>query len=151
MSDSVAGDGVVRAATPVHLWIVGVVSLLWNSYGAFDYLATKLKLDSHMSGYPPEVVEYFDGFPAWATAFWAFGVWGAVAGSIGLLLRKSWAMWAFAVSILGLVGTTLYSYGFSNGAEIMGPFGVVFTVVLFIVAILLLLYSRAMAQHGVLT
>jgi hypothetical protein len=35
--------------TPVHLWIVAIVSLLWNAMGAFDYLATKLRLEFYMS------------------------------------------------------------------------------------------------------
>ena len=30
---------------PVHLWIVGFISLLWNAMGVFDYLATKLRLE----------------------------------------------------------------------------------------------------------
>jgi len=34
-----------RPRTPVHLWIIGVLALLWNMMGAFDYLATKLQLD----------------------------------------------------------------------------------------------------------
>ena len=34
----------VNARAPMHLWIVGVLSLLWNAMGVFDYLATKLRL-----------------------------------------------------------------------------------------------------------
>ena len=35
----------VRPKTPKHLWIVGILALLWNFMGAFDYLATQLKLE----------------------------------------------------------------------------------------------------------
>ena len=72
---------------PVHLWIVGIVSLLWNAMGVFDYLATQLELESYMSQFTEEQLAYFYGFPAWSVAAWAFGVWGAVAGSVGLLDR----------------------------------------------------------------
>ena len=27
--------------TPVHLWIVGFLAVLWNSGGAYDYVATQ--------------------------------------------------------------------------------------------------------------
>ena len=27
--------------TPVHLWIVGIVTLLWNALGAANYLMTQ--------------------------------------------------------------------------------------------------------------
>ena len=142
--------GEARPKTPVHLWIVGVVSLLWNCMGAFDYLATKLELESYMSQFSPEQLEYFYSFPSWMTAFWAFGVWGALAGSIGLLLRKKWAFYAFAVSVGGLFVTSIYNFVITNGADIMGQTGVIFTVFIWIVALFLLWYSWTQSKKGVL-
>lgn len=136
--------------TPIHLWIVGVLSLLWNAMGAFDYLATHLRLDFYMSQFTQEQLAYFYNYPSWAVAGWAFGVWGALAGSIGLLLRRRWAVWAFAVSIAGMIVTSLYTLVLSNGLEIMGAGNLVFTVVIWAVAIFLLQYARAMASRGVL-
>ncbi len=138
------------ARTPVHLWIVGVLSLLWNFMGVFDYLATQLKAEFYLSQFTPEQLAYFQSFPAWMVAGWALGVWGAFAGSIGLLLRQRWAVWAFAVSIAGMVVSSIYSFGLSDGAEVMGSGGVVFTVVIWVVAILLLFYARTQARNGVL-
>jgi hypothetical protein len=135
---------------PTHLWIVGVLSLLWNAIGAFDYTATKFRLDFYMSQFTPEQLDYFYGFPAWATAGWALGVWGAFAGSVGLLLRKAWSYWAFAVSLLGLAISSLYNLVLSGGMEIMGAGGVAFTAVIWIIAILLFLYARQQTRRGVL-
>lgn len=139
-----------RTRTPIHLWIVGVLSLLWNAMGAFDYLATKLRLDFYVSQFTPEQLDYFYGVPAWMTAGWALGVWGAFVGSVALLLRKSWAVWAFAISLAGLAISTLYSFVLSDGAEIMGSEGAIFSAVIWLVAILLLVYARRQAQRGVL-
>jgi hypothetical protein len=139
-----------RPRTPVHLWIVGVVSLLWNAMGAFDYLATQLELESYMSQFTEEHLTYFYGIPAWAVSGWAFGVWGALAGSILLLMRRRWAVWAFAVSLVGMAVSSLYTLVLSEGATIMGTGGMVFTAVIWVVAILLLLYARAQAKRGVL-
>jgi hypothetical protein len=136
--------------TPEHLWIVAMLSCLWNLMGAFDYLATQLKLESYMGQFTEAQLAYFYGIPSWAVAGWAFAVWAALAGSIGLLLRKKWAIWAFAVSIAGMAVSTLYNFALSNGAEIMGTGGVIFSVIIWAVAIFLLLYSRAMANRGVL-
>lgn len=146
---AVAAEQSIRR-TPLHLWIVGVLSLLWNAVGAFDYLATQLELEAYMSRFSEEQLAYFYGFPAWAVACWALGVWAAFAGSIGLLLRRRWAAWAFAVSIFGMVFTTLYNFVLSDGAEIMGAAGILFSVVIWLVAIFLLVYSRRMAFAGVL-
>jgi hypothetical protein len=139
-----------RNQTPVHLWIVGVLALLWNLMGAFDYLATQLELDFYMSQFSEEQLAYFYGFPAWAVAGWAFGVWGAFVGSIALLLRRRWASWAFAVSLAGMAVSSVYTLVLTSGVEMMGSGGVIFTVVIWAVAIFLLLYSIALGRRGVL-
>ena len=136
--------------TPTHVWIVGTLALLWNAVGAFDYLATQMRLEFYMSNFTAEQLDYFYSFPAWADAAWALGVWGAFAGAIGLLMRRRWAVWAFALSIVGLVGTTLYSFVLTDGTEIMGTAAAIFSLVVWIIAILLLWYSWKQAQNGVL-
>ncbi len=148
VNESAAPGG--RARAPVHLWIVGVLSLLWNAMGAFDYLATQLELEFYMGQFSEEQLAYFYGFPAWAVAGWAFGVWAALAGSIGLLLRRGWAVWAFAISLAGMVVSSVYTLVLTDGAAMMGAGGVAFTVVIWVVAIFLLLYARAQAKRGVL-
>lgn len=145
----VADEG--RAKTPVHLWIVAVLSLLWNFMGVFDYLMTKLEAEAYLSQFTEEQLAYFTGLPAWFTVFWALGVWGALAGSIGLLLRKKWALWAFCISFLGLVVGSIYNFGLSDGAEIMGTEGMIFAAFIYAVMIFLLLYTRAQVKRGVLT
>ena len=139
-----------RARTPVHLWIIGVLALLWTMMGAFDYLATKLQLDFYMSQFSEEQLAYFYGFPAWVVSAWAFGVWGALAGSVGLLLRRKWSLWAFVVSIAGMVVTTIYNFGMTNGAEIMGSGAMVFTGIIWVISIFLVVYSWSLAKKGVL-
>lgn len=136
--------------TPRHLWIVGILAVLWNAIGAFDYTATELRLESYMSQFTPEQLAYFYGFPAWAVATWAIAVWGALLGSIGLLLRRRWAVWAFGVSIAGMVLTAVYSFALSDGLAMMGQGAVMFTAVIWIIAFALFFYARAMARRGVL-
>jgi hypothetical protein len=50
-----------------------------------------------------------------------------------------------------MVGSNTYLFGFSDGAEVMGNEGLIFTVVIFIISLGLVLYSRAMQRAGVLT
>ena len=102
-------DALSRNAAPWHLWVVGIVSLLWNAVGVFSYMMTELGQLASL-GMTPEQIAYFEAFPAWATAFWALGVWGCLLGSILLLARSRHAVTAFGVSIVGLVGTAVFSY-----------------------------------------
>jgi hypothetical protein len=135
---------------PLHLWIVGVLAVLWNAIGAFDYTATQLRIEAYMSAFTPEQLAYFYGFPAWTVAAWAFGVWGALLGSIALLLRKAWAVWAFGISIAGMALTTIHNFVLTDGAALMGPGALAFSAVIWVVALFLFFYARAMAKRGVL-
>lgn len=138
------------AKTPVHLWIVSFLALLWNSVGAFDYLATQLQLESYMSQFTAEQLDYFYAFPTWMVAAWAIAIWGSIFGSLSLLLRKAWAVWLFGVAIAGMVVSSYYNFVMSNGIEIMGTTGAIFTGVIWIIALLLFFYARAMEKRGVL-
>lgn len=149
----VAADstGGVAVKTPVHLWIVGVLAILWNFVGVFDYLATQFNLEFYLSQFEPEILEAIDVMPAWATASWAFGVWGAFVGTIGLLLRKKWALWAYVVSLGGLLMSNVYSFFLSNAAEAMGDSYPYMNALIWVIAIGLFFYARAMCNKGVLT
>jgi hypothetical protein len=138
------------AKAPLHLWIVGVLAVLWNAIGAFDYTATQLRIEAYMSAFTPEQLAYFYGFPAWTVAAWAFGVWGALLGSIALLLRKAWAVWAFGISIAGMALTTIHNFVLTDGAALMGPGALAFSAVIWVIALFLFFYARAMAKRGVL-
>ena len=135
---------------PRHFWIVGVLSLLWNAVGAFDYAATQLRIESYMSAFTPEQLEYFYGFPAWVVAAWAIAVWSSLLGSLGLLLRKTWAVWLFGVAIVGMVLTALHNFVLSDGLAVMGSGAAAFTAVIWLIAFFLFFYARAMSKRGVL-
>ena len=95
-------------------------------------------------------LEFFYGFPAWLVAFWAIAVWGGVLGAVLLLMRRKLAFPVLTVSLFSMVVTAIHNFGFSGAAGVMGTFSVVFTGIIFVVALGLALYSRRMAAAGVL-
>jgi hypothetical protein len=124
--------------------------VLWNAIGAFDYSATQLRLESYMSGFTPEQLAYFYAFPSWAVGAWAIAVWSSLLGSLALLLRKSWAVWLFGLAIAAMALTTLYNFVLSDGVSMMGVGSLIFTGVIWFIALALFFYARAMAKRGVL-
>lgn len=142
-----------RAATPTHLWIVGVVSLLWAAMGAADYSMSAYGGADYIrsSGMGEEAVVWFEGVPAWMTAAWAFGVWGAVAGSILLLLRSRHAVPAFAASLAGVLAMTVGVMAVHRyPAAMVTPAGTMFEWTIKLVAVVLLWYAWRMRRNGVL-
>ncbi len=137
-------------ATPRHLWVVGLLALLWNGAGAFDYVMTESRNAAYLESFTGEQLAYFASFPAWMIACWALAVWGGVAGSVLLLRRKRLAVPVFAASLAAMVIVSVYNFGLSNGLAIMGRDAAVFSAVIFVVAVALLLYARWLARRGVL-
>ncbi len=142
-------SGVRRA--PWHFWLIGIVALLWSAMGAFDYIMTQTENEGYMAQFSLEQLEFYYNFPSWLVAFWAIAVWGGVIGSILLLMKKRLAVGTFLVSFLAMLITTIHNYGFSNGLEVSGsPFELIFSGVIFVVALALFLYARAMHKRNYL-
>ena len=95
-------DAFAPGEIPWHFWAVAAVSLLWNSYGAWDYTWYLLGMAPAM----PAV----DAAPLWATSCWALGVWGSFGGSILMLIRSRHATTAFAVSLITAVISFSWQY-----------------------------------------
>jgi len=138
-------------AAPWHLWLVGVLALLWNGIGAFDYVMTETRNASYMSSFTPEQLAYFYGFPAWVVAAWALSVWGGVLGSVLILLRRRWAVPVFGVSLATMAVTFVHNYVLTDGLAIMGGgAALAFSALIVVIGIALLLYARRLARIGVL-
>ena len=138
--------------TPWHLWAIGAVSLLWNAGGAFDYVMSRFGVGFYTEQMTPEQLAYLDGFPFLVSIGWGLGVWGAVLGSILLLLRSRFATHAFVLSLAGMLANSVYGLFIAATpmTEIAGPGALAFTAAIAIVAIVLVVYSRAMAARGIL-
>ncbi len=132
---------------PWHLWVVGIVTLLWNAIGITSYMITRLgKLEA--AGMTPEQIAWFESFPAWANGLWALGVWGVFFGSLLLLLRSRWAVTSIATSIVGLIGTTIFERFMTDiPAELDSP---PLSAAIWIITLFMLWYALRMRKAGVL-
>lgn len=148
-------DNAVQSRTPAHLWIVGVLATLWNCIGAYDYVMTHIRDMDYLSSMPGvdanELLAWIDGFPIWARFGWGLGVWAGLAGSLLLLARSRHALWAFGLSLVGIVLGIGYQLtaapplaGADQGIHVVMPFAII------VIGVALLLYSRAMRKKGVL-
>jgi hypothetical protein len=147
---------VTESRTPVHLWIVGLLGLLWNGFGAYDYLMTRMRNTDYLASMMPTVdpqatLAWVDAFPIWAQFGWGLGVWGGLAGSVLLLMRHRWAVPALALSLVGAV--LGLGYQIAAAPPLPGAEGAMFDVmpwVIIAVALGLFLYAQAARKKGVL-
>jgi hypothetical protein len=150
-------DHADRGRVPVNLWIVGALALLWNAFGCYDYLMTRMRNTDYLAEMmptvdPAAVLAWVDAFPIWAQFGWGLGVWGGLVGAILLLLRSRWAVLAMGLSLLGailglgyqaLAAPPLKGMEGSTAAAVM-PY------IIIGVALALFVYARSMRAKGVL-
>ncbi len=138
--------------TPWHLWVVGVVALLFNAVGPYDYVMFQTQGAPYLekSGFTAAQVAHYTSMPMWMEAVWAVGVWFAVAGCILLLIRNRRAWWVFAISLAAFLMSLVYHYVLTDGGALMGTMQMVISAVIAAQLAALIWYSRAMAKTGVL-
>ena len=144
------------AATPVHLWIVGVLATLWNAFGCYNYFMTRTQGAAYSKSTMPAIdgdamMAYINAFPIWASIGWGLGVWCGIAGSILLLLRHRWAVPALLVSFVGAV--LGLGYQIANPSGIVGADhggSAIIPYIIIAVALGLFIYARAMRTRNVL-
>ncbi|MBL4539781.1 MAG: hypothetical protein JKP96_14030 [Oceanicaulis sp.] len=132
MADEIE-TAVERPKTPVWFWIVGVVALIWNGFGAVDYTLTQMGNEAYLSAFTEEQLAFYLGFPLWYEAVWALAVWSAMLGSAALLIRTRFAAPLFLVSIAFYIISAAYLFGFTAAYDLMGGIGgVIFSLVIFL-------------------
>lgn len=153
MTDATPGASPVSKA-PWHLWVVGVVSLLWNGFGAFDFVMTTTRGEAYMRemGFSQAMIDYYMAMPTWMWGPWILGVWGAVIGSILLLLRNRLAVPAFGLSLLGAIGSLVYGKVINPPPALPADMAMMswMPFVIVLIAALLVWYAWAMSKKGVL-
>ena len=140
--------------TPWHLWAVGVISLLWNGFGAYDFIMSMTQGATYWraSGMNDAMIAYYDAMPTWMYVPWVLGVWGGVAGSILLLMRSRFAVHAFVLSVIGAVVSLLYGTVIDR-APPAPPEMAVMTYMPWVIAVItaaLAWYAWTMSKKGVL-
>jgi hypothetical protein len=138
--------------SPWHLWLIGVIAVLFNSIGVFDFVMSIAQGAKYQAsaGMTPDQIAHYQQMPSWMTVFWAVGVFGAFLASILLLLRRKLALPIFVLSLAAFLVSLLYTYVLTNGGAIMGQQMAITSAVIAGLLVFFSWYSRLMAVRGVL-
>ena len=131
-----------RSTTSAHwtFWAIAGICLAWNALGGMAYLSEfDAEYLSTLSETRRTLIELR---PAWATTAFAFAVWGGVLGCVLLLLRKAVAFYALLASLLGVIVQMYYNLVLAESTEVYGPGETAMTVMIPLVALFLVWYSK---------
>jgi hypothetical protein len=93
------------ARAPWHLWLVAILSLLWNAAGAYVIVSAQSGATLDMDAYE---IAYYAAQPAWFVGMTDFALLTALGGALALFLRSGWALTLYALSIAAMVVTTIH-------------------------------------------
>lgn len=137
-----------NAKAPASLHVIGWVALFWNLVGVVMFIMQTGLTPEQIAAMPPERQVIYEAMPPWLTVAFAVGVFGGVLGALGLLLRKRWAVAAFAASLLAVVANMVGVYVHTPAWEISGVAGLPLGVLLIAIAGFLLWYARRARMRG---
>lgn len=133
---------------PVTFWVISVLALLWNLMGVKAYLDQAFMSDETLAAMDAAAQELLSQTPAWATAAFAFAVWGGALASLLLVLRKKLAHTLFMVSLAGIVVQMFYVFFMSNSMDVYGPGGYTMPVMILGFGVGLVFYSKKAKEHA---
>lgn len=136
-------NGTIGGKVPLSFRVVAGLGLIWNAFGAYLYLWSKLDPVSALAQASPAMQDYVASMPLWAHIGWSLGIWGSVAGSVLMVLRSRHAVPAFLVSLAGAALSYL-------GQALGGVFEPALSIFILLVIAFLWHYSRRCTAQGLL-
>jgi hypothetical protein len=102
MNDETATDA-QAGKPPVWYWAAAIGALLFECLGAIFYLAEVRLTPEQIATLPLDQAAMLSARPAWYYAAFGVAVWVGMAGTVGLLLRRTWAVPALLISLIAVI------------------------------------------------
>jgi hypothetical protein len=135
------------AKTPWHLWVVGVLALLWNASGAYTIVMAQA---GKLQGMRPDEVAYYAAQPAWFVVLTDIALFSAIAAALALLFRSRAAVELFLLSFLMIVITDAYDIAAGTAQALANTAAMVVTGLIAVLALLQFYYARRMYKRSLL-
>lgn len=94
--------------TPRWYWIVAGLALLWMLFGVLAFIMDPLTDESALEQMSEAQRELFEARPVWLFVIYGIAVFSGLAGAVGLVMRRGWAVTAFLVSLVFVVVQFFY-------------------------------------------
>ena len=134
-------------AGPWHLWVVAVLTLVWNGAGAATIVmaqtGSRLDMDPHE-------IAYYANQPLWFILATDVATFAPIAGAVALLVRHRAATWLFATSLAAVVFNNAYDVAAGTSLAIADRGWRSVTIAVIVIALLQFVYAWTMKRRGVI-
>lgn len=142
---------VLNGKPSTNFWIIGVAALVWNLIGLVIYIGQVTMSAEALAKMTEQQQAFFLTTPEWATAAFAIAVNAGVFGSLLLLLRKSWAVPMFVISLAAVVVQDVDAFVLRDAFGVVGVSSLIIPSMVFVIGVALFLYARTAKNRGWLT
>jgi hypothetical protein len=129
-------------------WIISSIALVWNLLGVMAYVAQVTMSPEALQALPEKERTLMESVPGWATGAFAVAVWGGALGCVLLLLKRKLATPILVLSFIGVLVQMYHSFFISNSIEVYGPGGMVMPIMVLIIGMFLIWFSRKSTANG---
>ena len=141
----------------VSFWVISIALLLWGLAGASIYIAYFMETPQEFAQTAETAANrqayanYVANIPFWAIAV---GITAAVTrlfGAIGLLLRRSWALPLYIISVVFFLVALFRAFILADVASVMSGPHIAIEFVFVALSIFAVWFARANISKGILT
>lgn len=133
---------------PKWFWIVAVLALLWNLIGVMAYISDAFMTEEMKASLSSDHITFINNTPPWVTAAYAMAVFAGTLGCIGLLVSKKWALFVFWVSLVAVLVQNIYGFIVLDAMAIFGASAIVLPIMVIVIGVLLILFSKKSISKG---
>jgi ABC-type Fe3+ transport system permease subunit len=127
--------------TPTLFWVLIGLALVWNLLGVFAFVGQLMMTPEVIATLPQAEQDMYNTMPAWVIVAFGLAVIGGALGCVLLLLKNSLAFPVLCLSLPGVVAQMSYVF-VTKSWEIYGPGRMVMPIMVIIIAVALVWYSK---------
>jgi len=133
-------------------WVAAVIFILWNIMGCSIYLMEMMMSDeAYADAFGAEMAAVRDVYPTWGLAGYATAVWSGLLAAILFILRKRVSVLIFMLSVVAAAISFIPSFTNSMLREAAGSSFWVMPVIVIVIGLFEIFYSRRQQANGILS
>lgn len=127
---------------------ISILALAWNLIGVTMFFLQTGLTPEQVAAMPEEQRVVYEAMPGWLAVVYGVSVFAGALGSLGLLLRRRWALPLFAISLASVLVQMIAIYALTPAWQASGASGLPMTFVITGIAAFLLWYARRASARG---
>ena len=134
---------------PTWYWVVSGLAVLWMLIGVAAWVMDLMTDEASLAELSEAQRQLYAARPQWLFVVYGVAIFSGLAGSIGLLLRKSWASTLFGVSLAAIVIQFGYTFLGMHAVQVLGAAAAIpFPLVIFLIGVTLLWFASRSRKAG---